>query len=303
MFNAPEISPQQNNAAMGIFMMLGAWALFALVDTSAKWLVLASISTVQVVFMRYAVQFGCTLLGAAGPFGVTRKMDRNTFLLLSFRAMLLVLCTFFNFIAIKYLPLTMTSAIMFSAPIIVAAISVVFLREVVDIWKILAIFVGFFGVLVIIRPFDAQFHWAALLCVHNAIAMAVFSLVTRHLSGVVTASTMQFFAGGFGTIVFLPLVLIYWENPISLSSWVLMFFMGIVAWAGHEVFARAHLFSSAAILMPFSYSNIIFMTLASYFIFGSRPDFLVFIGTFLIVFSGISIWWREGLNTSKVASR
>ena len=303
MFNAPEISPQQNNAAMGIFMMLCAWGLFALVDTSAKWLVLASISTVQVVFMRYAVQFGCTLLGAAGPFGVTKKMDRKTFLLLSFRATLLVVCTFFNFIAIKYLPLTMTSAIMFSAPIIVAAISVVFLREVVDIWKILAIFVGFFGVLVIIRPFDAQFHWAALLCVHNAIAMAVFSLVTRHLSGVVTASTMQFFAGGFGTIVFLPLVLISWENPTSLSSWVLMFFMGIVAWAGHEVFARAHLFSSAATLMPFSYSNIIFMTLASYFIFGSRPDFLVFIGAFLIVFSGISIWWREGLNTSKVASR
>ena len=303
MFNAPEISPQQNNAAMGIFMMLGAWALFALVDTSAKWLVLASISTVQVVFMRYAVQFGCTLLGAAGPFGVTKKMDRKTFLLLSFRATLLVVCTFFNFIAIKYLPLTMTSAIMFSAPIIVAAISVVFLREVVDFWKILAIFVGFFGVLVIIRPFDAQFHWAALLCVHNAIAMAVFSLVTRHLSGVVTASTMQFFAGGFGTIVFLPLVLIYWENPTSLSSWVLIFFMGIVAWAGHEVFARAHLFSSAATLMPFSYSNIIFMTLASYFVFGSRPDFLVFAGAFLIVFSGISIWWREGLNTSKVASR
>ena len=230
-------------------------------------------------------------------------MDRKTFLLLSFRATLLVVCTFFNFIAIKYLPLTMTSAIMFSAPIIVAAISIVFLREVVDIWKVFAIFVGFFGVLVIIRPFDAQFHWAALLCVHNAIAIAVFSLVTRQLSGVVTASTMQFFAGGFGTIVFLPLVLIYWENPTSLSSWVLMFFMGIVAWAGHEVFARAHLFSSAATLMPFSYSNIIFMTLASYFVFGSRPDFLVFIGAFLIVFSGISIWWREGLNTSKVASR
>ena len=246
MFTAPEISPQQNNAAMGIFMMLSAWGLFALVDTSAKWLVLASISTVQVVFMRYAVQFGCTLLGAAGPFGVTRKMDRKTFLLLSFRATLLVVCTFFNFIAIKYLPLTMTSAIMFSAPIIVAAISIVFLREVVDIWKVFAIFVGFFGVLVIIRPFDAQFHWAALLCVHNAIAIAVFSLVTRRLSGVVTASTMQFFAGGFGTIVFLPLVLIYWENPSSLSSWVLMFFMGIVAWAGHEVFARAHLFCSAA---------------------------------------------------------
>ncbi len=303
MFTAPEINPQQNNAAMGIFLMLSAWGLFALVDTSAKWLVLASISTVQVVFMRYAVQFGCTLIGSAGPFAITRKMDRKTFLLLSFRAMLLVLCTFFNFIAIKYLPLTMTSAIMFSAPIIVAAISMVFLREVIDIWKILAIILGFFGVLVIIRPFDAQFHWAALLCVHNAIAIAVFSLVTRQLSGVVTASTMQFFAGGVGTIVFLPLVLIYWESPTSLSSWVLMFFMGLVAWAGHEVFARAHLFSSAATLMPFSYSNIIFVTLASYFIFGSRPDFLVFVGAFLIAFSGISIWWREDLNTSKVASR
>ena len=303
MFTEPEISPRQNNAAVGIFLMLSAWGLFAVVDTSAKWLVLASISTVQVVFMRYAVQFGCSLIGAAGPFSVTRKMGQKTFFLLFFRAILLVVCTFFNFIAIKYLPLTMTSAIMFSSPIIVASISMVFLREFVDVWKILAIFLGFVGVLVIIRPFDAQFHWAALLCVHNAIAISVFSLITRQLSGVVTASTMQFFAGGFGTIVFSPLVLIYWENPTSLISWVLMFFMGIVAWAGHEVFARAHLFSSAATLMPFSYSNIIFMTLASYFVFESRPDFLVFAGAFLIVFSGISIWWREGLNTSKVVSR
>ena len=303
MFTEPEISPRQNNAAVGIFLMLSAWGLFAVVDTSAKWLVLASISTVKVVFMRYAIQFGCSLIGAAGPFSVTRKMGQKTFFLLSFRAILLVVCTFFNFIAIKYLPLTMTSAIMFSSPIIVASISMVFLREFVDVWKILAIFLGFVGVLVIIRPFDAQFHWAALLCVHNAIAISVFSLITRQLSGVVTASTMQFFAGGFGTIVFSPLVLIYWENPTSLISWVLMFFMGIVAWAGHEVFARAHLFSSAATLMPFSYSNIIFMTLASYFVFESRPDFLVFAGAFLIVFSGISIWWREGLNTSKVVSR
>ena len=303
MFTEPEISPRQNNAAVGIFLMLSAWGLFAVVDTSAKSLVLASISTVQVVFMRYAVQFGCSLIGAAGPFPVTRKMGQKTFFLLSFRAILLVVCTFFNFIAIKYLPLTMTSAIMFSSPIIVASISMVFLRESVDVWKILAIFLWFVGVLVIIRPFDAHFHWAALLCVHNAIAISVFSLITRQLSGVVTASTMQFFAGGFGTIVFSPLVLIYWENPTSLISWVLMFFMGIVAWAGHEVFARAHLFSSAATLMPFSYSNIIFMTLASYFVFESRPDFLVFAGAFLIVFSGISIWWREGLNTSKVVSR
>ena len=198
MFTAPEINPQQNNAAMGIFLMLSAWGLFALVDTSAKWLVLASISTVQVVFMRYAVQFGCTLLGAAGPFGVTRKMDRKTFCFYLFVPRYWSFATFFNFIAIKYLPLTMTSAIMFSAPIIVAAFSIVFLREFVDIWKILAIFVGFFGVLVIIRPFDAQFHWAALLCVHNAIAIAVFSLVTRQLSGVVTASTMQFLLVGLG---------------------------------------------------------------------------------------------------------
>ncbi|MCH1413334.1 MAG: DMT family transporter [Rhodobacteraceae bacterium] len=302
MFTEPEISPRQNNAAVGIFLMLSAWGLFAVVDSSAKWLVLASISTVQVVFMRYAVQFGCSLIGAAGPFSITRKMGQKTFFLLSFRAILLVICTFFNFIAIKYLPLTMTSAIMFSSPIIVAAISMVFLREFVDVWKLISIFLGFIGVLVVIRPFDAQFHWAALLCVHNAIAISVFSLITRQLSGVVTASTMQFFAGGFGTIVFLPLVLIYWESPTSLISWVLMFFMGVVAWAGHEVFARAHLFSSAATLMPFSYSNIIFMTLASYFIFGSEPDFWVFVGAFLVVFAGISIWWREGLPTSKAAS-
>ena len=61
MFSEPEISPKQHKAALGIFLMLAAWALFALVDTSAKWLVLASISTVQVVFMSYAIQFCLTV--------------------------------------------------------------------------------------------------------------------------------------------------------------------------------------------------------------------------------------------------
>jgi drug/metabolite transporter (DMT)-like permease len=54
--------------------------------------------------------------------------------------------------------------------------------------------------------------------------------------------------------------------------------------------------------MPFSYSNIIFMTFASYFVFGSNPDLWVFVGAFLVVFAGISIWWREGLPTSKADS-
>ena len=57
MFAEAQINPRQNNPALGIFLMLSAWGLFAMVDTSAKWLVLASIPTVQVVFMRYAVQF------------------------------------------------------------------------------------------------------------------------------------------------------------------------------------------------------------------------------------------------------
>jgi len=191
--------------------MIAAWGTFSVIDTSAKFLVMAAIPAVQVAFMRYAVQFLFTVIeGSRDGISVIRILDRKTLTLLILRGLILVVSTFFNFIAVKYLSLTMTAAIMFSSPIYVALLSILFLGERVGIWRWSAIIVGFIGVLIIVRPFNEDFHWAALLSLHNAVAVAVFSMITRRLAGTVNAQVMQFFCrrfGHVGTVAFCSLCL------------------------------------------------------------------------------------------------
>lgn len=290
----------QSEARTGIVLMIAAWGIFSIIDTSAKYLVMAAIPAVQVAFMRYAVQFLFTLIeGSRDGITAIRSLDRTTLALLTLRGSLLVVSTFFNFVAVKYLSLTMTAAIMFSSPIFVALFSIVFLKERVGIWRWSAIIIGFLGVLIIVRPLDDDFHWAALLSLHNAIAISVFSMITRRLAGTVNAQVMQFFSGGLGTIALCPFAIYAWSMPTQTIGWTLLVIVGAAAWLGHNMFSRAHVYANAATLMPFSYSFIIFMALSSYVVFATHPDVWVFVGAGLVAGSGLIIWWRENQNNTQ----
>ena len=287
----------QSQARTGIVLMIAAWGMFSVIDTSAKFLVMAAIPAVQVAFMRYAVQFLFTVIeGSRDGMTVIKSLNRTTLALLTLRGALLVVSTFFNFVAVKYLSLTMTAAIMFSSPIFVALFSILFLGERVGIWRWSAIIIGFIGVLIIVRPFDEDFHWAALLSLHNAVAIALFSMITRRLAGTVNAQVMQFFSGALGTFALCPFAILAWQAPTHVIGWTLLFVVGIGAWLGHNMFSRAHVYANATTLMPFSYSFIIFMAVSSYLVFATRPDVWVYVGAALVAGSGLIIWWREKQN-------
>ncbi len=295
--------PRQDRVGLGIAMMLMAWFLFSLVDSSVKWLVLLGLSAVQLAFMRYAVHFVCSIAMVVrrdGDWGLATHGQAGLILL---RAALLISATFLNFVALKYLPLTTTSAIMFSSPIIVSALSGPLLGERVGVWRWSAILLGFSGVLVVVRPFGNDFHWASVLIVYNAFALALFSIITRKLSGTIPAQTMQLYMGALGTAVLLPLAMANWHNPETARDWLLLFGLGAFAWAGHEAFARAHSLADASVLMPFAYSFILFMSVLGYLVFGDIPDAYTALGACIIVLSGLIIWLRETRGGRSVETR
>lgn len=282
-----------DRAGLGIVLMLSAWALFAGVDTAAKWLALLGIPALQLAFMRYAVAFALSAAiglrqGVVFEWGAPRVMA-----LVLLRASLLMMATIFNFIALGYLPLSVTSSIMSSSPILLTALAFPILGERVGPWRWVAVFLGFAGVLIVIRPFGDGFHWAALLMVANAGFVALFALLTRHLSGQIATQTMQIYTGAVGTIFLLIPGLMVWSSPEILRDWLLLFALGTLAWAGHEIFSRAHAFAEASVLVPFNYVFIIYLTLAGYLVFGDIPDFWGFLGAAIIIASGQIIWWRE----------
>ncbi len=283
----------EDRAQLGIAMMLAAWFFFSLIDTSVKWLVLAGLPALQLAFMRYFAHFfistGLVLRG-----GADLERFRTTHLAwVIFRAYLLTASTALNFIALLYLPLTVTAAIMFTSPIITCLLGWPMLGERAGPWRIFGICMGFVGVLVVMRPFGAEFHWAMLLSLHNAVALALYSIITRKLSGVVAAETMQFYMGAFGSLALLPFAIWQWTNPANGFDWVVMILLGVWGWAGHELLTRAHLYAAANTLMPYAYSFLIFLTASSYLIWGHIPDFYTMLGAGIIIASGLLIWMRE----------
>ncbi|RLQ88229.1 DMT family transporter [Notoacmeibacter ruber] len=284
---------REDRLTLAILMVLAAYAIFSAVDTSAKWMGQAGLAALQIAFMRYAVHLVLTI-GLIGRGGLTiERFATEKPALVVTRALFLIGSSVSNFIAVRYLPLTLTATIGFSAPIIVCALSGPILGERVGIWRWSAIMVGFGGLLVAIRPFGADLHWAVLISIFTPFCMAMYALLTRRLSGTVSPTTMQFYGGLVGTIVLAPFAIYYWQQPDQPLEWVLLFGIGLLGWGGHEIFSRAHGFAEAGVLTPFSYSFLIWMALWSALIFSQYPDGLTIAGALVVSGAGLFIWARE----------
>ncbi|MEE4189482.1 MAG: DMT family transporter [Roseobacter sp.] len=283
----------EDRPQLGILMMLAAWFLFALVDTSAKWLVLAAFPAFQLAFMRYAVHFAISIaMIAKDGAGLDRFRTDHLWQVLT-RAALLVSATLGNFYALNFLPLTVISAIMFSSPIIVCFLSMTLLKEHIGPWRWGAILLGFSGVLIVIRPFGEAFHPAMILPLYNATALALYSLMTRRLAGVVAVETQQFYLGALGTGLLLPFAVWTWVPPGNMLETLLLFGLGVGGWAGHQFLTNAHRFAPANTLMPYTYSFMIYIAALSWAVFAHVPDIWVIVGALVIVCSGLIIWKRE----------
>lgn len=283
----------EDKPQLGIVMMLVAWFIFALVDTSAKWLVLAAFPAFQLAFMRYAGHFVISLgMIAKNGFDIDRFRTDHIWQVLT-RGILLSSATLGNFYALNFLPLTIISAIMFSSPIIVCFLSMTVLKEHIGPWRWGAILLGFTGVIVVIRPFGETFHPAMLLPLYNALALALYSLMTRKLAGVVSTETQQFYLGALGTAVMLPFAIWKWVPPSNALEMALLIGLGVGGWSGHQFLTNAHRYATANTLMPYTYSFMIYIAALSWLVFAHLPDLFTLIGAAIIVASGLIIWRRE----------
>tara|TARA_B100000767_G_scaffold75762_1_gene72352 strand:- start:149 stop:1027 length:879 start_codon:yes stop_codon:yes gene_type:complete len=277
----------------GIILMVGAWLMFSWVDTGAKWLAIAGLPAFQLAFMRYAGHFVISIgVIAKDGLKVERFQTVHVWQVIS-RALLLVSATLSNFYALQFLPLTVVSAIMFSSPVVVCFLSVSVLREQVQPWRWGVIILGFIGVLIVVRPFGTAFHPAMLMIIYNAIALALYSIMTRRLSGVVAVETMQFYMGLVGTLLLLPFAIWTWTQPESVWGMIVLISLGVLGWAGHQLLTNAHRFGTANQLMPFTYSFLLFVAIWGYLLFGTVPDFGTILGAAVIMCAGLIIWRRE----------
>ena len=285
------LSDTSRNRQIGIALVTATTLMFAVLDTSAKWLV-QTVPVLQVVWLRFVFHALLTTAIFMPSMGVGLFKIHNPQLQL-LRGVMLALMTGLNFFALQYLQLAETGAVQFSVPILIALISALWLHEKLDLKKWLAICMGFAGVLVIIRPGSNGFHPAILLSIMNALLYAAFNLMTRRLAGSDHPISTQLASAMVPTVVLAPFAIWYWQTPDSWQVWCVLVLAGLTGGLGHTASALAHRYATAAVLGPFLYQQIIYMSFGGWLIFGQIPDAAVVLGAGIVVLSGLYLLWRE----------
>ena len=270
--------------------------LFSVLDTTAKYLVdEAKYPVMQVVWMRFLIHFALTIAIFA-PFGVRALVVSQRFGHQLLRSCLMLIITALNFLALKYLQLDQNVTIFFLAPFLVAALAGPLLGEWIGWRRMAAITVGFSGVLLVVRPGFGGFHWAYLAAFMATFCYALYNISTRYLSGYDATKVTQFYSPAMGALLGAPFAFSVWQWPSEPFHWLLMLSMGVSGGLAHYLLIRAHRIAQAPILAPFTYTSLLWMSLAGFLVFGDLPSPWTLAGGAVIVSSGLYLLLREHIR-------
>ena len=295
--NLPLTSAEAGERLRGIVLFTLALGCLSLLDTAAKY-ASAYVPTVEVVWIRYAAALVLSVVVLRSWRNLADYVPRRPVVQLV-RALFLALSTFFNFVAIRHLQLAETVSIAFAAPLIITALAGPLLGEWAGPRRWAAIVIGFVGVLIVIRPTPAAFHPAALFSVGAAFGYAGYNLTTRMLSATETPASLLIYAS------LIPAVVLSGAAPpfsVVPPNWLVAFALvmtGAMATLGHWLIIKANRHTPATTLAPFAYTQIVWMILLGYAVFGDVPDAVTLTGAAIVVASGLYVLYRERVHRDR----
>ena len=275
---------------LAYILNLSGWLLLPFMDGIAKYLS-TEIHFVQVVWGRYFFMLLVSFPLALIFFRKEIKFPQSISVQL-FRSFFLFLSTVFFFYAISIISLAEALTLAFISPIIVTILSIFFLNEKVEIQRWTAVVIGFLGVLLIIRPGFLEINFASLSALAAGITYAFYIIYTRKLSFTDSAIVTLLFTGVVGCIFISIIVPFYWTN-LDTRQLLLLISLASIGMLGHFLIILSLRLGEASKLAPLGYFEISTNILVGYAFFGDLPDFWIYLGLSLIVFSGIYIFIRE----------
>lgn len=294
---------QRRQRLIGIALMCGAVALFACLDTTAKYLN-TQMDSLQIAWARYTSAFVLTLI-VSNPLTHPRLLRTRSPKLQITRSLLLVGSTALNFLGLRWLQLDEALSIIFTFPLLVAIISGPMLGEWIGWRRWTAIGFGFVGVLLITRPGLGGMHPAALFTLGATICYGFYAVITRIVSRVDSNQTSLFYANFIGALVMLPVIPVVWQPPVDWVVALLMVMIGVLGSTGHYFLIAGHKLAPASVLSPFVYTQLIWVIIFGYLVFGQVPNSWTVAGAAIVIASGLYLLYRErklGKSTTSEAA-
>ena len=281
----------QPDTLRGILLMCAGVSLFPLMNAMMK-LLTARYPVLEIVWARFTGHLIVMLVVFLPQYGRALIATRRPWAQIARSALMLGSNTVFV-LAIGKVPLATASAIGFTSPLIVTALSVPLLREEVGWRRWSAVCVGFCGALLIIRPGSGFANPAVLLLLASALAYALYQIATRFVMAYDNPATGIIFAallGSLATTMVLPFVFVM---PKTLLDLAMLLSLGCLGGLGHFLVIKAFQAAPASVIAPLGYVELLGTATLGYLIFANFPDALTWVGAVIIIASGLYIATRE----------
>jgi drug/metabolite transporter (DMT)-like permease len=281
----------------GIALILASTVFLGVSDVTAKYLsaTLPSIEIAWIRFLVFALIMSPAMLPGSPLFALRTELPGLQLM----RGVALLSSSLLFISSLRFLPIAEASATGFVSPLFVTALSIVLLGERVGVRRWIATALGLIGVLIILRPGSSAFHPAAFFPIVSALAWAGTLIMTRMMSGREHALTTMTWSSIAGVCIVSALVPFAWVAP----SWHDILFgvlIGVASTAGQWIVVLAFRYADASVLAPFSYTQLLWVSILGFVIFGELPDIWTVTGAVFIVGSGLYTAHRERVRRSQL---
>lgn len=204
-------------------------------------------------------------------------------------------------VSVINMPLANVTALAFSRILFTTLVAVLLLKELVTRQRWIATFIGFVGVLVIVRPGAEGIDPIALIALASALTFAIANVMIRMMSTTEPPVRIMFYYHAGGTLIFVLPALWVWTWPVG-WDWLLIAAIGALTTLGMAVYIRGFSVGEASVIGPMEYVRLIYAAILGYVIFSEVPDALTLVGALTIVGATSYIARLEAKAGSKKAA-
>ncbi|THD85247.1 DMT family transporter [Aliigemmobacter aestuarii] len=276
----------------GIAYINVAMLAFTLNDTCMK-AVTQTLPLFQTITLRGILTTLALLVVAALSGGVRLWPGARDGRIIALRSVAEIGATIFFFAALLHMELANLSAIMQSLPLAVTLAAALFFGDPIGWRRLLAIAIGFLGVLLIIKPGTGAFNIWSIMGLCSVACVVVRDLSTRSLSAGVPSTMVAIWASV--TVTLMGAVGSIWSGwqTVSMTEALLIAGATINLVIGYLTVVMMMRAGDIGIVAPFRYMALLWAIILGWVIFGTLPDALTILGGAIVVATGVFTLWRE----------
>ncbi len=278
---------------LGMIFAVMAYFSFSLLDAVQKTAIIYH-SVFQLLFVKYCFVLILSLFESQRKKNYTFYISGNIKIQL-LRSFLSIVESGFFILSFRYLSLADAHSIASLTPVLVIALSAIILREHVSLKTWIAIFIGFVGVLIIMRPGLSIFDPKSLIPLTGAFFLSIYQIVTRKASEKDSTETSLFYTSIVGIILMGIIGYFFWQ-PLIESSFIFFIAMGMFFSLGLYFQIIALSMARAGIIQPFHYTLIFWAIILGYIFYDDFPDTPTLIGALVITVSGVYTLYNQDHN-------